>query len=168
MGIRIEFNEGEYLNGLNDVTEQLQEKVDKLKKKSVQGLKDALIYVASESQQKAPVEFGDLRGSVLVEIDDVKIAEGTQSGLSEEEKQKRRESGELSSDSGLGINIVSEEVPENGTTGRVSYNTVYAAVQHEQINYAHPRGGQAKYLQQVLTDEQDRILKIIAEEMWED
>ena len=111
MGIRIEFNEGEYLSGLSDVTEKLQEKVNDLKKKSVQGLKDALLFVASESQQKAPVEFGDLRGSVLVEIDDVRIAEGTQSGLSEEEKQQRRESGELSSDSGLGINIVSEEVP---------------------------------------------------------
>ena len=75
MGIRIEFNEGEYLSGLSDVTEKLQEKVNDLKKKSVLGLKDALIYVASESQQKAPVEFGDLRGSVLVEIDDVKITD---------------------------------------------------------------------------------------------
>ena len=47
MGIRIEFNEGEYLSGLSDVTEKLQEKVNDLKKKSVQGLKDALLFVAS-------------------------------------------------------------------------------------------------------------------------
>lgn len=157
MGVRITFNEGEYLKGLNEVTEKVQEMVDILNKKSVEGLKDALLYVATESQQKAPVEFGDLRGSVLVEIDDVKVATGN----------GKSQATEPDSNNGLGITLSGESVPENGTVGRVSYNTVYAAVQHEQINYNHPRGGQAKYLEQVLIDEQNRILKTIAEEMWD-
>ena len=32
----------------------------------------------------------------------------------------------------------------------VSFNTVYAAVQHEGTNFRHPRGGKAKYLEDPL------------------
>ena len=34
--------------------------------------------------------------------------------------------------------------------GTVTYNTPYAARQHEELSYRHPRGGQAKYLEQPL------------------
>ena len=34
--------------------------------------------------------------------------------------------------------------------GRVAYNTVYAARQHEETTWEHPRGGQAKYLEEPL------------------
>lgn len=35
---------------------------------------------------------------------------------------------------------------------RISFNRVYAAVQHERTDFNHPRGGQAKYLESALTD----------------
>lgn len=38
----------------------------------------------------------------------------------------------------------------NRIEGRVTYNTPYAARQHEETTWRHPRGGQAKYLEQPL------------------
>ena len=146
MGIRIEFDEDEYLKGLDDIVDTIQEEVDKLEHKGTQGLADGLLYTAEESQQRAPVETGDLRGSVLVEIDGEEYAKGAENG---------------------GVNVVGT-LPEKATKGSVSYNTSYAATQHEQIHYDHPNGGQAKYLESVLVENQDRILKIIAEDMIEE
>lgn len=143
MGVKITFNDGEYLKGLNEVVENIQNEVNKLQVKSTQGLADALLFVATESQQRAPIDTGDLRGSVKVEIDGDMYSEGVKGG---------------------GINVVGS-LPEKATKGTVSYNTKYAAVQHEQINYNHPRGGQAKYLESVLLENKDRILNIIADKM---
>lgn len=146
MGVRIEFEEGEYLKGLDDIVDKIQQEADKLEHKTTQGLADALLYVAEESQQRAPVDTGDLRGSVLVELDGEEYATGAENG---------------------GVNVAGT-LPERATKGSVSYNTPYAATQHEQIHYDHPRGGQAKYLESVLIEEQDRILKIIAEKITEE
>ena len=111
---------------------------------STEGLEKALIYAAKESQKKAPVDTGDLRGSVLVEMDNTVIAKGNEDG-------------------GL---TVTGDAPENSTKGSVSYNTPYAANQHEHTEYYH-ENGQAKYLESVLTGEKDRILQLIAGE-WEE
>ena len=140
MAKRVDISGDDYLKGLNGIIESLQEEIDKLQTQSVKGLKTALLYVAKESQKKAPVEFGDLRGSVLVEMDNTVIAEGNEGG-------------------GL---TVTGETPENAVSGSVSYNTPYAANQHEHTEYDHPLGGQAKYLESVLTGDQDKILDIIA------
>lgn len=43
----------------------------------------------------------------------------------------------------------------------VSFNTVYAARQHEELDWAHPLGGQAKYLEQPLREQADRYGRII-------
>ncbi len=162
MAKRVDIASGDYLKGLNDVIENLQEEVDKMQHNSVAGMKDALLYVANESQKRAPVEFGDLRGSVIVEIDNTVIAKGNPSNLSDEEKKNRKEENNVQADSGTGLTIVLEEVPEGATVGSVSYNTPYAADQHEHTEYDHPLGGQAKYLESVLTGDEDRILQLIA------
>lgn len=39
------------------------------------------------------------------------------------------------------------EYSKDGMTGIVSFNTFYAATQHEHTSYAHPQGGQAKFLE---------------------
>lgn len=154
MGVKINFVEGEYLKGLDDIVKKLQSGVDRLNKKNSRGFTDALMFVASESQQRAPVDTGDLRGSIKVEINGEIYAEGEKinSDSSENDKVKipNRE-----------INVVGA-LPEHATKGSVSFNTKYAAQQHEQINYNHPNGGQAKYLESVLLEESDRILQLIA------
>lgn len=39
-----------------------------------------------------------------------------------------------------------------GAEAVVSFNTVYAARQHEETEWEHPKGGQAKYLEQPLRE----------------
>lgn len=156
MSVKITFDDGEYLKGLDEITEKLQEGIEKLNKKNSRGFVDALMFVASESQQRAPVDTGDLRGSIQVEINGEIYAEGEKIDSDGSENEKER------------VKIPNREIkvvgalPEHATTGVVSFNTKYAATQHEQINYDHPRGGQAKYLESVLVEEQDRLLQLIA------
>lgn len=141
MGMRLHIPQEEYLNGLGKVVSKIQDAVDKIVNGSAQGLMDAAMYIAAESQPRAPVDMGDLRGSVEVRIDNNIVAMGVKGNDS----------------------IVTVCVPpEMAAKAEVSYNTKYAADQHEQILYNHPRGGQAKYLESVLLENSDRILGLIA------
>lgn len=143
MGHRIDIPSDQYLKGLDTVVENIQAAVDKLEHGSTVGLADALLMVAGESQQRAPVDTGDLRGSVEVRLDDELYAQGVK--------------GTNSTDV-----IIVGNLPETALKGSVSYNTKYAAVQHEQTAYDHPKGGQAKYLESVLIENQEEIINLIA------
>ncbi|WP_440100025.1 hypothetical protein [Streptosporangium sp. H16] len=44
----------------------------------------------------------------------------------------------------------------------VSFNTPYAVRQHEEVNYDHPKKGEAKYLENALAEEADNVRKILA------
>ena len=58
---------------------------------------------------------------------------------------------------------VQTEVSEEDAT--ISYNTEYAVIQHERMDYDHPHGGKAKYLEDPMNDGsvQDRIRSAISE-----
>lgn len=43
-------------------------------------------------------------------------------------------------------------------------NLPYAVAQHERMDYAHPRGGQAKYLESAVNDSRQQMLRIISSE----
>lgn len=49
----------------------------------------------------------------------------------------------------------------DGVWAEVSFNTIYAARQHEELDYAHPKGGRAKYLEANLMADQARYERII-------
>ena len=142
MGVRIKFNEAEYLKGLKTAEQNLQDKINKLTEKGGLGILDALLYVGAESQKRAPVHTGDLRGSIQVELGEKLYAQGV-------------------SDEGNNYVEIVGKIPEQLKEGKVSFNTEYAAVQHEQINYHH-ENGQAKYLESVLVESQERVLNCIA------
>lgn len=46
-----------------------------------------------------------------------------------------------------GILTTSGTATAEGTKGRVGFNTKYALVQHERLDFRHPNGRQAKYLE---------------------
>lgn len=50
-------------------------------------------------------------------------------------------------------------------TASVSYNTPYAARQHEELSYQHDAGRRAKFLELALVNSQQEVLKIIADEI---
>jgi hypothetical protein len=61
-------------------------------------------------------------------------------------------------------------VMEGDGQGSVQYGTTpeteaYAVVQHERMDFNHPRGGQAKYLETAMLRESRRIFQIIAQEL---
>lgn len=55
-------------------------------------------------------------------------------------------------------------VEVNGTTvtGGVGYDGPYAVVQHERLDFVHPNGRQAKYLESAFADEAETIRRILA------
>lgn len=60
----------------------------------------------------------------------------------------------------------SAKVSDNGDDeAAVSYNTPYAARQHEELGYAHPGGGQAKFLESAALDNQRQLQQIAAEQI---
>lgn len=50
-----------------------------------------------------------------------------------------------------------------GLTGAASFNTEYAARQHEELDWEHPRGGEAKYLEKAATAFGDEFVAIVAQ-----
>lgn len=140
MGHRVDIPADEYLAGLSDVLKELQDSVDGLISGSAQGLADAALYVLGESALRAPVDTGDLRGSGYVELDGQTFARGDASGAA----------------------LVVGGAPEEATRAEIGFASKYAANQHEHVEYDHPRGGEAKYLESVLVEESERILGLIA------
>jgi hypothetical protein len=56
-------------------------------------------------------------------------------------------------------------VDEGALTGAVSYDTAYAVVQHERLDFRHPPGRTAKYLENSLNGARTEIAAIIAAEV---
>ncbi|WP_202865060.1 hypothetical protein [Serinicoccus sediminis] len=54
-------------------------------------------------------------------------------------------------------------VYHDGLTATVGFDGPYAARQHEELDWHHPRGGQAKYLEEPMQTEQPVIRSLIAQ-----
>lgn len=132
---------GKHLVGLKQVAEALQETIDGMIGGSVQGLADAGIFILSESAPRAPVDMGDLRGSGYVEMAGQTIARSESSG---------------------GV-VASGGIPKDAAAVIVGFSAPYAAIQHEQVFDNHPHSGEAKYLESVLEEKQDDVLRRIFE-----
>lgn len=50
----------------------------------------------------------------------------------------------------------------DGLNGSVSFDTPYAVVQHERLDYKHAPGRQAKYLEQPMNTERNVMLELMA------
>lgn len=126
-------NDRDYFHrGLQEVSDNLNKEIAKIRARTRRGLVKAAYHIAGRAAERAPVDSGDLRGSVRV--------------------RKNTINGEI--------------VPETAVAGLpndlvVVFEEKYAATQHEHVEFDHPKGGEAKYLENTLVDEQDRLLQII-------
>lgn len=57
------------------------------------------------------------------------------------------------------------DVDAASMTASVSYNTPYAARQHEELDWRHDPGRTAKYLENPLNEQADATLELLAQEM---
>lgn len=56
----------------------------------------------------------------------------------------------------------SGRVVVNGLAGAISYDTVYAVRQHEELTWKHLPGRSAKYLEKPFNSEKDTMLRLMA------
>lgn len=61
--------------------------------------------------------------------------------------------------------VDSGSITVDDLTATVRYTARHAVPQHEKTEYRHPRGGQAKFLQQAMDDAQSKLLGIVGEEV---
>ena len=156
------------LKGINEITKKLNKAVAHLKRTSSQGLKNAARYIADEAVKRAPIESSDLKNSVYVNLDGKRVASGQ-----------------------AGIAGISANVSGNPKIAEIGFASQYAVKQHEDLSLRHDRtdgyrvpeinmrtgkpnkhagktvnyipGGQAKFLESVLVEDQDKILRCIAD-----
>lgn len=98
---------------------------------------DIALDLASRSCRKAPVDMGDLRNNCSAVINSTKTFENqTATGAMPQPALK----------------IIAE----------VGYSLPYALRQHEDMSYNHPKGGQAKYLEQPFEENEQKYIKKLA------
>lgn len=103
--------------------------------------------VLGEAVRRAPIEEGTLRGSAtLVLIVDGRSFDG---------------SGAIAAAARF-AKTVAESGGSPLVMAEVSFNTVYAAAQHEGLDYDHPKGGGPKYLEGPLGEFAPRLMALIA------
>lgn len=56
----------------------------------------------------------------------------------------------------------SGKASRDGLNGAVSFDTVYAVVQHERLDFEHPPGRTAKYLEGPFNRSQETLLRLVA------
>lgn len=95
-----------------------------------------------ESVKQVPVESGDLRGSGSATINGTTAAKGRK-----EDKN---------------IDIVGNASDEEIMQGTVGFSEPYAASQHEHLEYKHPKGGKAKYLEDPFKENSQKYIDRIA------
>lgn len=98
-------------------------KADNLKPGAKKGMKAAAEYLLEKSNEKVPLEYGDLQRSGVASVEDT----------------------------------------DDGAVAAVSYGTVYAIPQHERLDYKHPNGRQAKYLEKAASENKAMLLKLIGQ-----
>lgn len=61
----------------------------------------------------------------------------------------------------------SVETDGDTVTGEVRFTEKYAAVQHERVDFHHPLGGEAKYLERAALDKYEQLKQKIADRLGE-
>lgn len=64
-----------------------------------------------------------------------------------------------------GSGEVDVDVGPGGVLVTVAFNSIYAARQHEETEWEHPKGGEAKYLERALAERADRYTRLAEAEL---
>lgn len=134
------------VEGIDNVIRNINRQIGKMKEVSVKGVEDVGLDLLGKAVRDAPVDTGDLRGSGSVSFGDNVIAEGDEDG---------------------NIDIVGKASRKAKPEVTVGFSVPYAHRQHEDLEYHHPRGGKAKYLEDPLKQNAKQYVRHIAEKVRE-
>lgn len=111
------------------------------------GVAVAVLDTMGEAARNAPIKTGNLRGSGSARINGRPVGYMSNSGGSTTMNQSQfRPTGD-----------------NPKIVGEVGFDCEYAAEQHEELAYNHPRGGKAKYLEDVLKEKSGDYVNVIGE-----
>jgi hypothetical protein len=150
---------GVAFTGIDQLTRQLArdgEVWKRVQQAAVDGMIENTEDLLGRSMRDAPVDEGTLRasGSAAVYANGRAVA--------------RRGFHEVA-DQPEAPEMVERKVVEGGlggaVVGEVGFNTPYALVQHERLDFNHPKGGKAKYLEDNLKEQADRYQGNLADHL---
>ena len=124
------------IKGLNKLRRALAAAEKRNPQITAQTVTAIALDLAGRSAQQAPVDTGDLRNNCTAVVNG-----------SEVYKEQRAVSGGI--------------IPADKVTATVGYSLPYALRQHEELNYYHPRGGKAKFLEDPLNEKQSDYIKAL-------
>jgi len=128
---------------------RIKEAVKIAEEAGLKALRTGAEAILTEAIDEAPIETGTLRRSGTVTVG--AIPDGTQ-------VYEAAEAGSEMKDA-FAENIGKEKAVY------ISFNTPYARRQHEELDYEHPRGGKAKYLEDPFNRNKDKVLKYAAKQV---
>lgn len=130
------------LEGLDEVMKNLNSAIAGLQGASLRGLEAAALHIGAEAAKRAPLDTGNLRGSMSVYVGMQEVAKGTTGG---------------------GLRLTGSARPGDAPVATIGFGAPYAAKQHEHVEYTHPLGGEAKFLESAVKENADKIVAFIAE-----
>lgn len=134
------------IEGLNDVLNRMGRVRPLVREAGLRALEECGIDLLGKAARRAPVKEGFLRGSGYAKFDTGTIAETGRGG---------------------GVSVVGSAGDNAKPTVTVGFSVPYAAAQHERLDYKHPLGGEAKYLENPMKEDQDLYRKSVMEQITE-
>ncbi|MGI6579937.1 MAG: hypothetical protein ACOX3H_06840 [Saccharofermentanales bacterium] len=153
---------GDYSSFLNDMNHRMKTMSELIKTSSVQEIYECLKDVLADSVPLAPIEEGALREAGHVAVNNVRYARGNVDGSISETASYDPTPDATQVDFAIGYTV------EGGGTGREGDVNTYAVVQHEHVEFDHPRGGQAKFLEMPLREHRNTWKKRVADRIKND
>ena len=132
---------GGNLPGLDEAIKKLNQMIDNTGKATAKGLTDAGMNILGTAVERAPVDKGPLRESGYLYVGDEFIAGGSENGGT----------------------YFAGRACDYAESAIVEFAEPYAKIQHEHVEFNHPKGGQAKYLESAVNSEQGSVLRSISE-----
>lgn len=115
----------QYHKAVREMNKEIRRQLSKLQFESASEFYAFCLNALAYSVEKAPVEYGDLRGTAYLEINGQVYAVGDGGSLS-----------------GVSADLVNVDLH-----ARIVFPVEYALYQHEHWEFNHPLGGQAFYLE---------------------
>lgn len=123
---------------------RIKEAVKIAEEVGLKALRTGAEAILTEAIDEAPIDTGTLRRSGTVTVG--KLPDGAQ-------VYAKAESGTEMKDAFPGV-------AGKGKAVYISFNTPYALRQHEELDYNHPRGGKAKYLEGPFNRLKKKVVKM--------
>lgn len=123
---------------MQEINRNLNRFIRENRVRAAEGLVDIGLDFVGKSSRRAPVKFGDLRGSGYLVTENVTLAE--------------------TDDNGNVLQVGSDQAfaMHGNPVVEAGWGQIYAAIQHERTDFDHPKGGEAKYAEKTLHENENR------------